>query len=346
MKCTTQALCLIAAALVLAAGWVSSVWAQESKDPIATVIMVKGTVTWREGPEAPWQPAVPGQYLFHGQEVRTHPLSRAMIAFAATQSVVRINENSHLEVQSTAGRAQRKKDRVSMLIGEVYSKVRKDREFEVETPSSVASVRGTEFDVSYLQGWTQLLVADGVVELLSKLQQVMVEAALHTRTVVDEQGNVTPPEAISPDEVDDAVGWAEEIEPRWRLKLNAEEGPGETFAIHLRAIDRTTNLLDPSCNIVLSALTCDMPEVLLSTDEGATWNAQPIVRLSDGAAKVLAKSLRTGKASVCAVGPDCKPGVLDLGFVVAAETIKVIVEFEDEAGNKKQYEIQVRPKGE
>jgi hypothetical protein len=303
-------------------------------------------VKWRESAEAEWQPAVPGQHLFDGQEVKTYALSRAMVAFAATQALVRINENSELAVESTKGSAQRKRDRVNMLVGEVYSKVRKDREFEVETPSSVASVRGTEFDVSHLNGWTRLLVVDGLVELLSKLQQVLVEATRHTRTVVDEDGNVTPPEAMSPDDVDDAVSWAEEVEPKWRLKLNAEEGPEDAFFVNIRAIDRTTNLLDVGCSITLSSLTSDVPEVVFSTDGGASWNAQPIVGLSSGQAKVLVKSARRGTASLYAVGPDCKPGVLDLTFVEEAKAIKLIIEFTDDEGNKKEYEIHVIQKGE
>ena len=344
MKLNRYAEYIVALALVLGCGSFTSAWAQRSGDPIATVIMVKGTAQWRESAEAEWQPAVPGQYLYQGEEVKTYALSRAMIAFAATQAVVRINENSELLVQSTEGRAQRNKDRVNMLVGEVYTKVRKDREFEVETPSSVASVRGTEFNVSHLQGWTQLIVVEGIVELLSKLQQVMQEATERTRTVVDEEGNITPPETMSSDEVDDAVAWAGEIEPRWRLKLNAEEGPEGAFFVNIRAIDRTTNLLDIGCNITLSSLTSDVPEVFFSTDGGASWNARPVVRLSGGEASVLVKSERRGRASLHAIGPDCKPGILDLTFIEGEEAIKLIIEFTDDEGNRKEYEIQVRKK--
>ena len=35
------------------------------------------------------------------------------------------------------------------MMGEIYSHVVKNRNYEVETPSSVASVRGTQFDSKY-----------------------------------------------------------------------------------------------------------------------------------------------------------------------------------------------------
>jgi hypothetical protein len=94
------------------------------------------------------------------------------------------------------------------------------------------------------------------------------------------------------------------------------------------------------------SLTADMPDVLFSTDGGATWNAQPVVKLSDGEARVMVKSDKQGKVTATAVGEDCAPGTLDMTFIEQAEVTKVMIEFTDDQGNKKQYEIDIQQKPE
>ena len=113
-----------------------------SEEPVAVVVSVSGKVEWREEERAPWKLAAKGLRLYQGSELRTGILSRAVLVFVADGSRVLVNEDTELVVEAKGlGRVLRPTGRVRMFVGEVYSKVRSGREFEVETPVSVASVR-------------------------------------------------------------------------------------------------------------------------------------------------------------------------------------------------------------
>jgi len=144
-----------------------------SEEPVAVVVSVSGKVEWREEERAPWKLAAKGLRLYQGSELRTGILSRAVLVFVADGSRVLVNEDTELVVEAKGlGRVLRPTGRVRMFVGEVYSKVRSGREFEVETPVSVASVRGTEFDLSH-DAELELIVVDGLVELSNALGRAL-----------------------------------------------------------------------------------------------------------------------------------------------------------------------------
>jgi len=317
-----------------------------SEEPVAVVVSVSGKVEWREEERAPWKLAAKGLRLYQGSELRTGILSRAVLVFVADGSRVLVNEDTELVVEAKGlGRVLRPTGRVRMFVGEVYSKVRSGREFEVETPVSVASVRGTEFDLSHDAELelTELIVVDGLVELSNALGRAL--AGAYMRTTARRGEPPAPPDTLSEGEVRERTRWAERVEPKWRLDLVPKgEGKvqvGEILEVSVRAISLRTGRRDESCSVTLNPLSVDLPGVTFSTDGGHTWTAAPVVKLDGGEGRFVLKGSKEGTAHIFATAPNCAPGELTIS-VVSGEGRKVIeLEYLDEKGRNRRLRIEL-----
>jgi len=320
-----------------------------SEEPIAMVVSVSGKVEWREGEKAPWKLATKGLQLFQGNELRTGPLSRATIVFVADGSRVLVNEDTELTLEAKGlGEIPKPTGRLRMFMGEVYSKVRPNRSFEIETPVSVASVRGTEFDLSHDAELelTELVVVDGLVELSNALGRTL--AGAYMRTSARRGEPPEPPDTLSQRQVRDRVSWTERVEPKWKLNLIPEgEGKvpvGGTLEVLVQAISPRTGQVDRSCRVTLHPLSVDLPGLLFSTDGGRTWAQAPVVQIEAGEGRFILKGNKEGTVHITATGPDCAPG--EATIVVASEKGRKIIEMEyiDEKGKKRRLRIELEEK--
>ncbi|HIE03594.1 MAG TPA: hypothetical protein EYP61_02415 [Candidatus Latescibacteria bacterium] len=317
-----------------------------SEEPVAVVVSVSGRAEWREGGRAPWKLAVKGLQLYQGSELRTGTLSRAVLVFVADGSRVLVNEDTELVVEAKGlGRVPRPTGRVRMFVGEVYSKVRSGREFEVETPVSVASVRGTEFDLSHDAELelTELIVVDGFVELSNALGRAL--AGAYMRTTARRGEPPAPPDTLSEGEVRERTRWAERAEPKWRLDL-VPEGKGkvrvgEILEVSVRAISLRTGRRDESCGVTLNPLSVDLPGVTFSMDGGHTWTTAPAVKLDGGEGRFVLKGSKEGKAHIVATAPNCAPGELTVSVVSGKERKVIELEYLDEEGRNRRLRIEL-----
>lgn len=310
------------------------------------VVSVSGRVEWREGGRSSWKLATKGLQLFQGYELRTGLLSRAIIVFVADGSRVLVNEDTELTVEARGlGRVPRPTSRLRMFMGEVYSKVRPDREFEIETPVSVASVRGTEFDLSHDAELelTELIVVDGLVELSNILGRAL--AGVYMRTSARRGEPPTPPDTLSQRQVRDKISWTERVEPKWRLNLIPEgEGrvpAGGTLEVLIQAVSPRTGQVDRNCRVTLYPLSVDLPGLLFSTDGGRTWAQAPVMRLERGEGRFILRGDKEGAAHITATGPDCAPG--ETTIVVASKKGRKVIELEylDEEGKERRLRIEL-----
>ena len=81
---------------------------------------------------------------------------------------IKIHQKTEIEIKSSRLTAKELKTNMYIAEGEVWSTVNKqgNGEFKIETPTAVASVKGTEFDVTYdfNNSLTTLKVLSGEVE--------------------------------------------------------------------------------------------------------------------------------------------------------------------------------------
>lgn len=124
------------------------------------------------------QAATLGQRLASGDLVLTNANTRAAIRFTDDGSLIRLNPNSRLQVRTEGDRGAITKT-LELEFGELWARVteqRTDRSFQIQTPSGVAAVKGTEFVVRVdAQGNTTILTFDGAVDFFNGAGLVTVE---------------------------------------------------------------------------------------------------------------------------------------------------------------------------
>lgn len=153
-----------------------------------TVEDVSGTVSSATGPLAS------GQTIADGQMVKTAKSSSATVVFP-DDSLIRLDENTEIVVNQPAS------SQISIVqsAGRTWSRVVKlmDRSYEVETPTGVATVRGTAFSITVGADKSSDVDTDtGIVEMASMkkvdgerqiLGKISVEGGYSTHVVKDQR---------------------------------------------------------------------------------------------------------------------------------------------------------------
>jgi hypothetical protein len=149
--------------------------------------------------------------------------------------MVRLNPNSVLTVRTDGNREALAKT-LELEFGELWARVTEQRgTFQVQTPSGVAAVKGTEFIVRVdLQGNTTVLTLDGAVDFFNGAGTVEVSAG--------NQGQSTGPNALAQvSDISDAdlAAVADLIEDvdddmiRIEIPVQNAEGVAQTIVIEL-----------------------------------------------------------------------------------------------------------------
>ena len=117
-------------------------------DIIAKIASFEGTVQVMKKGAADWKNARPGMPLEVGDQVYTQAESFAEIRYTIG-TVLRMDEKTKVTLESSSEKTVKSKS----AIGTVWINMRKlvstGKEFEVSTPTAVAAIRGTVFDMSY-----------------------------------------------------------------------------------------------------------------------------------------------------------------------------------------------------
>ena len=137
----------------------ASVAAQAPGGPVARAVSVQGTVEARRAGQAPWQTVKLNDTFSPGDAIRVGDRGRADLAML-DQSVLRLNANTEMVVEAVK---DQRTGAVSLLRGAAHFFSRGPRSLEVQTPFTVAGVRGTEFLVAVEPTQTLLTVFEGTV---------------------------------------------------------------------------------------------------------------------------------------------------------------------------------------
>ena len=146
--------CLFAANLV-----VGSAVAQTADAPVAKAVSVQGTVETQRVGQPAWQPVKLNDTFSPGDTIRVQARSRADIALL-DQSMLRLNANTTIKVETPK---EGKTGLIDMLRGAAHFFARGPNSLEVNTPFTVAGVRGTEFFIQLEPQAALLTVFEGTV---------------------------------------------------------------------------------------------------------------------------------------------------------------------------------------
>lgn len=125
-----------------------------AKDPIAVIVKSRGTVTIQYEKDGKRENVKRGTKLYTGAILIAKEKSYASLLFVDDRSMIRVRPNSILTVNG-----QREKNNIakniSLEVGTIFAQITKQKTgFQVTTPTSVASVKGTSF-------WTKQLFKAG-----------------------------------------------------------------------------------------------------------------------------------------------------------------------------------------
>lgn len=125
----------------------------------ARAVSVQGTVEAKRAADAQWQSVKLNDTFCPGDSIRVQANSRADVMLL-NQSVMRLNANSTITVQAPK---EQTTGVVDLLRGATNILSRGPRSLDVNTPFTVAGVRGTEFYLSVEPDQTLLTVFEGTV---------------------------------------------------------------------------------------------------------------------------------------------------------------------------------------
>ncbi len=161
-----------------------------SSKAIALTLKVTGDVKVQKTGADKAVPLNFGTPLDDGDKIRTGEDGFVSLIFADDKSQIKLRPNTEVVINGKRDAQSNITKRITMEIGEVFARVEKQRgTLEVATPTSVASVKGTEFWVVVDEnGTTTVYTIQGLIELLNRVSGTVVEVAPGQQGTSDPQG--------------------------------------------------------------------------------------------------------------------------------------------------------------
>lgn len=180
-----------------------------------------------------WVKAKKGMLLFEGDRIKTRELARAAVILE-DGSLIRLNENTDLLLK--ARKTAKNRSRLEVLLGNLWAKVTRQeegRELEIETPSAVAAIKGTEFEVMVVAGGeSSLIVWDGMVRFFNPMGDVLVNASHRSSALPGK-----PPQPPVKIDLKSLEPWFASLaeEPADKiLKTTVRDGDGKDYNLNLQ----------------------------------------------------------------------------------------------------------------
>ena len=136
-----------------------------AQETIARVTKMRGDIRLKNLDKATFSPAKPGAPIISGDVINVGKESFCMIIFLDDKSVLKIREDTQFQFIDTENTRT-----LAIEFGKILSDVKKDKkkDFRVETPVSVASVKGTQFwSVINRMGFDKFYGLEGMVDVFN-----------------------------------------------------------------------------------------------------------------------------------------------------------------------------------
>lgn len=168
--------------------------AVSAQDFSAKATAIEGDVTCKADGESAWKPVTVGMELKEGVYIMTAFESSCALEFQ-DKSVLNVKELSKIQISKFALQAKSVNANVSLFNGKVKATVHRDidtkTEFQVKTPVSTISVRGTEEEIYYSPGFgVEVQNISGIVEVMNHIGQ--------TQTLAKGDNTEVPKETKAP----------------------------------------------------------------------------------------------------------------------------------------------------
>ncbi len=242
MKIQTLVLFLLVGILCL-----SSAFRTHAREAaMGKVASMQGTVAIQRAKQTTWLQARKHTEIFFGDIIQTGEGSEAVISLV-DDSIMRVRANSKIVLNTRISPVE-KKSSVLLFFGRLWSKVSRKalrkKVFEVQTPTAVCGVRGTDFEIAAYEDGTMLVqVVSGEVEVDNETTRETLAATQGTQVSFD-QKEIRVTSDFDPD-------W-EQDQKRSRANLL---GDGEKYGGYVndeiyRRRDHLKNLVDRAADLM------------------------------------------------------------------------------------------------
>jgi hypothetical protein len=288
--------------------------------PVAVLNKVVGEVKIDMVANPGWQAASLGGKLGNGDKLETGSASFGSIMFL-DRSMIKVRENTKFTVKSKRTVKRELETDINVAVGEMNVKTTTGSKFKIQTPTSVASVKGTEFNLMVEQdGTTHLTVLEGTVEFMNELGVIL---ATEMTTSISKAGEspsapVSVPQTAVPK-------WQKKIKEEWKLKMSPDKPGGKEigkpFNIQINAKDSDgNNALDYSEKVTVEG----KGGIELSIDGGNSWSSEVTVKMNKGKGILKAKGTESGKRIIVVSGENSAPGKLVVNMKRSKEAMNKI----------------------
>ena len=204
----------------------------EEHSVIAVTTKAKGNVSHRAWNSEDYFNLLPAKALNDGDHIQTGDDGFGALVYLDDKSMVKIKENTNFEVLGTKSQGQISK-RLKINNGTVKANIQKGKEggFVIETPTSVATVKGTEFWMVTSSEGDKVFGLEGTVELMNIISGTIIMVGSNTTGTSLQTGEINLT-AADPDEVpkEDEKQEINEFE----IQFEGPDGDQKTMKIRYR----------------------------------------------------------------------------------------------------------------
>ena len=142
----------------------------EENKLIAVTTKAKGDVTFRSWDSEDFNDLKPAKVLNDGDHIQTGSDGFGALVYLDDKSTIKVKENTNFDVIGTRGKEGISK-RIKINTGTIKAKIQKGKAggFVIETPTSVATVKGTEFWLVAALDGDRVFGLEGTVELTNTI---------------------------------------------------------------------------------------------------------------------------------------------------------------------------------
>ena len=204
----------------------------EENKLIAVTTKAKGDVTFRSWDSEDFNDLKPAEILNDGDHIQTGSDGFGALVYLDDKSTIKVKENTNFDVIGTRSKEGISK-RIKINTGTIKAKIKKGKAggFVIETPTSVATVKGTEFWLVAALDGDKVFGLEGIVELTNTVSGDVVTVGADETGISLATGEInvtsTAPEEI-PAEIEE-----QEIN-EFEIEFEGPDGNQKTMKIRYR----------------------------------------------------------------------------------------------------------------
>ena len=282
---------------------------------IAAIASLKGDVKIRETQSSKYLSAYKGQMIKNGNWVKTGDGVFLSIIFLDGTNV-KIHQKTEIEIKSSRLTAKELKTNMYIAEGEAWSTVNKqgNGSFKIETPTAVASVKGTEFDINYdfNSSSTILKVISGEVEFGNDdigniLATAMEGSEINKDTQQPSKYKITN---------EDIPVWKENIDSQWGFNIIPDKDGQLPINTSLKITIQIKNLKDnTSANDFNQLATIESENQYISLSKNNNnWHNSIDLDVIDGKSIFYVKSIKEGTGTIVTSSQNTESQKLNVDF--------------------------------